>query len=100
MITYLTISLLSFISIFLRSFQQKNVIHKRRALIIPVSLCLAAAELLVPAIFVTNFISGTIEHIAIMVLCVGVGGGLGCLASLDVHEWITKKIYKWHKNKE
>ncbi len=97
MLTYIIIFSLSFMNIFLRAFQQKNVIHKRVGLIVPVSLLLAIGEMLTPAVFVTNFIGGSIQHIATMILCVGFGGGLGCIVSLVAHEWITKKIYKWHK---
>ena len=97
MLVYITIFSLSFINIFLRAFQQKNVIHKRVGLILPVSLLLAIGETLTPALFVVNFIDGTMEHIITMIACVGIGGGLGCILSLHVHEWITKKIYKWHK---
>lgn len=100
MVTYVLIFSLSFINIFLRAFQQKNVIHKRLGLIIPISLMLAVGEMLTPAIFVTNFIGGTTEHIITMIACVGIGGGLGCITSLSVHEWVTKKIYKWHRKKE
>lgn len=100
MITYILIFSLSFMNIFLRAFQQKNVIHKRIGLIVPVSLLLAVGEMLTPAVFVTNFIDGSLQHIMIMIGCVGLGGGIGCIFSLHAHDRVTKWIYKWHLAKE
>lgn len=98
--TYLTIFSLSFMNIFLRAFQQQNVIHKRIGLIIPCSLILAVGEMLTAALFVTNYLDGSVQHIVVMIICVGLGGGTGCIASLYLHSFITKKIYKWDKVKE
>lgn len=97
MITYIAMTMLSFGNVFFRAFQQKNVIHRRVALILPASLIMAIGELLTPALFVTNYIGGDLQHIIIMILCVGFGGGTGCITSLYAHDWLTKKLYKWHE---
>lgn len=94
---YATAFCLSFVSVFLKGFSQQNVIHRRKGLIIPTSLLLASAEMFMAAVFVTNFITASLWSSVGMAITIGVGGGLGCIFSLDFHSWVTKKIYKWDK---
>ena len=93
---YLTAFCLSFISIFMKGFCQQNMIHRRRGLMLPSSWILSMAELFIAGIFVTNFLTANLLGSIILALVIGTGGGLGCICSLDAHDWVTKKVYKWH----
>ena len=95
--TYLAAFSLSFFSIFMKGFSQKNVIHGRKALMIPTSWLLATGEMFTAGIFVNNYLSYGWQDSIILALVIGTGGGLGCMLSLDFHSWLTKKLYGWHK---
>lgn len=88
---------LSFVSIFLKGFSQQNVVYRRKAMMIPTSIFLATAEMFTAGVFVTAFMAHGVVYSLLMALCIGIGGGIGCMLSLDFHEWVSKKIYKWHK---
>lgn len=97
MITYFTAFCLSFCAIFAKGFSQQNVIHRRKALMIPTSWVLGMMEMFVAGIFVQNFLTQTLLDSILLALVIGTGGGLGCMFSLDFHSWLTKKLYKWDK---
>ena len=97
---YLIGFLMAFLSIFFKAIAQQNVQYRRKLLILPTSYCLSACEMFTAAIFVDNFINADIWSSILLVSCIGTGGGLGCLISLDFHQWLTKKIYKWDKIQE
>ena len=86
---------LSFVSIFLKGFSQQNVQYRRKALMIPTSICLATAEMLTAGVFVSTFLSESLTHSIALAMVIGVGGGIGCMLSLDFHRWLSNKIYKW-----
>lgn len=92
---YLIAFCLSFVSIFGRSFQQQNVIYRRRALVLPVSYFLAGSEMLTAAMFVENYLTSSPGTILLLIIAIGTGGGLACLLAMQFHEWLTKRIYKW-----
>lgn len=94
---YLTVFALSFFAIFMKGFAQQNMIHKRKALMIPTSWLLAAGEMFTAGIFVDNYISGTLLDSLKMVFFIGLGGGLGCMLSINFHSWLTKRLYGWDK---
>ena len=95
MLLYVGSFFLSLCSIFLKSFAQQNVQFRRKKMILPTSLLLAYMELFTVALFVNNFVTQSIQSSLILALCIGMGGGLGSILSLDVHRWISNKVYKW-----
>ena len=77
----LTAFLVSFIAIFLRGFQQKNVIHSKYTMIAVTSYLLALTDVAVVSIIV--------EHGWNTVLAQGTGAALGMLASVYIHNrWV------------
>jgi hypothetical protein len=77
----LTAFLVSFIAIFLRGFQQKNVIHSKYTMIAITSYLLALTDVAVVSIIV--------EHGWNTVLAQGTGAALGMLASVYIHNrWV------------
>lgn len=97
--TYLIAALTSFFAIFFKAISQQNVQYKRKLLILPTSWCLATCEMFTAAIFVGNFIESSLLSSLVLALVIGTAGGIGAILSLDVHQWLTKKIYKWHLEK-
>lgn len=85
MIIYVLTGLSSFIFIFLRAFQQRNVAFDRYAAVMPVSLLMAFAEV---------FVIANIAHRGfdlILVLTIGVGSGAGALCAMRLHKRIFSK---------
>jgi len=77
----LTAFLVSFIAIFLRGFQQMNVIHSKYTMIAVTSYLLALTDVAVVSIIV--------EHGWNTVLAQGSGAALGMLASVYIHNrWV------------
>lgn len=77
----LTAFLVSFIAIFLRGWQQKNVIHGKYTMIAITSYLLALTDVAVVGIIV--------EHGFGTVLVQGTGAALGMLASVYIHNrWV------------
>jgi len=77
----LTAFLVSFIAIFLRGFQQMNVIHSKYTMIAVTSYLLALTDVAVISIIV--------EHGWNTVLAQGTGAALGMLASVYIHNrWV------------
>jgi len=73
----LTAFLVSFVAIFLRGWQQKNVIHGKYTMIAITSYLLALTDVAVVGIIV--------EHGWGTVLAQGTGAALGMLASVYIH---------------
>lgn len=81
MTTQLTAFLVSFIAIFLRGWQQKNVIHSKYTYIAITSYLLALTDVAVVGIIV--------EHGWNTVLAQGSGASLGMLLSVYIHNrWV------------
>ena len=77
----ITAFLVSFIAIFLRGFQQMNVIHSKYTMIAITSYLLALTDVAVVSIIV--------EHGWNTVLAQGTGAALGMLASVYIHNrWV------------
>jgi len=77
----ITAFLVSFIAIFLRGWQQKNVIHSKYTMIAITSYLLALTDVAVVSIIV--------EHGWNTVLAQGTGAALGMLASVYIHNrWV------------
>lgn len=70
----------SFGFIFLRAFQQLNVVHNNHGWVVPTSIAMAAAE----AVVIVNIARAGWQ--ILLVLCVGVGAGLGSLVAMYLHK--------------
>lgn len=73
----------AFVFIFLKAFQQLNVLHKQYLLVLPTSMLMAACEAYVIATTARNGYGW-------IVLAIGLGSGLGAMASMWIHSRITK----------
>lgn len=75
----------SFVFVFLRAFQQQNVIHGKWAWVLPVSYMLCAAEYYIISLAANAGYGFTI------VLVGGTGAGLGCLCSMLFHRYLVAR---------
>lgn len=76
----------SFIFIFLKAFQQRNVAFDNYQIVVPTSMLMAFAEFYV----IHNFIK-TGYNIPI-ILSIGLGSGVGALIAMLLHkQWFMKK---------
>lgn len=74
----------AFIFIFLKAFQQLNVVHKQYLYVLPTSMLMAACEVYVIATTARNGYGW-------IVLAIGLGSGLGAMASMWTHAKVSKK---------
>jgi hypothetical protein len=74
----------AFIFIFLKAFQQLNVVHKQYLLVMPTSMLMAACEVYVVVATARNGWGW-------IVLAIGLGSGLGAICSMWVHQKVTGK---------
>lgn len=97
MTVYVTAFILSFCAIFMKGFSQQNTQYKRKMLMIPTSWVHSTFEMMTIGVFANHYIDNGVWASLPLAFVIGTGGGLGCILSLDIHAWITKKIYKWDK---
>jgi hypothetical protein len=81
--SYLIAFCTSFVFIFLKATQQLNVVNKQYLWVLPTSMAMAACEVYVIATTAQNGYGW-------IALAVGIGSGLGCMASMWVHGKVTK----------
>lgn len=74
----------SFAFIFLKAFQQLNVVHRQYLLVIPTSMAMSACEVAVISLVVR-------QGWGWLVLFTGFGAGLGCVAAMFLHGFTRKK---------
>ena len=75
---------IAFFHIFLKSFQQLNVVHKKYWWVLPVSYCLAASEAFL-WVWIVN------EGLGWGVFWMGTGSGIGCVTGMWLHKRVTGK---------
>lgn len=75
----------SYVNIFLRAFQQRNVAYNHYLAVMPISLCMAAVEVFTIAVVAASGFDLS------YVISVGLGGGLGCISSMYVHNRMFKR---------
>lgn len=75
----------SFLFVFLKAFQQRNVAFDNYALIMPFSFGMAATEVFVIASIATTGAS------LLAIFAIGLGGGLGCIAGMWGHKRFAMK---------
>ena len=84
MIHYLAIFAVSFTFIFLKAWQQLNVVHHQLLWVMPTSFALAACEVYL----VFHMARAGVDWI---VLPLGLGAGLGCLLSMMLHRRMMRR---------
>lgn len=82
--TYLLAFGAAFVFIFLKAFQQLNVVHKQYLMVMPTSMFMAVCEVYVIATTAQNGWGW-------LVLWIGLGSGLGAMASMYLHGRMTGK---------
>lgn len=83
--TFLAAFFASFLFVALKSFQQLNVVHDQYWLVVPTSVLMAVCE-----VYVVANIASLGWHVP-LVLSVGIGSGLGCVASMFLHKRLTRR---------
>lgn len=73
----------SFAFIFLKAWQQLNVVHHQVWWILPTSMLMAVCEVYVVSV-------AAVQGWGWIVLPVGLGSGLGCLTSMVIHKRMRK----------
>lgn len=74
----------SFIFIFLKAFQQLNVVHRQYLLVVPTSMAMSACEVAVIYLVAK-------QGWGWLVVATGLGGGLGCVAAMFLHKFTRKR---------
>ncbi|QDP59278.1 MAG: hypothetical protein Tp136SUR676911_17 [Prokaryotic dsDNA virus sp.] len=74
MIAYIVAFAVSFVYIYLKAWQQINVMHERYSWVMPVSFAMAICEVSVIGLVVAKSFW--------MFVPIGLGGGLGCMLSM------------------
>lgn len=82
--TYLLAFGASFVFIFLKAFQQLNVVHKQYLMVIPTSIAMSTCEVLVIYLVAK-------QGWGWLVLFTGGGGGLGCVVAMYLHKFTNKR---------
>lgn len=75
----------SFVFIWLRAFQQRNVAFDHYGWIVPISICMAATEVYI----IANIAS--FGYSLPLVLAMGLGGGLGATLAAIMHKRLMRK---------
>ncbi len=88
---------LSFIAVFLKTFQALNIQYRRYLFIIPTSYGLSLSDIFLGVVAAKTYMTLGAQAALFVALSVGTANGIGCLLAMHSHEWITKKIYKWDK---
>lgn len=83
--TYALAFVASFVFIFLKAFQQLNVVHKQYWLVIPTSMLMSMCEIGIVALVVK-------QGWGWLVLFTGAGGGIGCVCAMWLHKFTNKAV--------
>lgn len=86
MLILLAAAAASFLYVFLKAFQQLNVMHHKIPWVIPTSVGMAAFELVIVLSIVKS-------PSVWMILALGLGGGTGCITSMFLHKWLREKAF-------
>jgi hypothetical protein len=86
MVTEVLVGLANFLFIFLKAFQQRNVAFMHYPWVLPTSAFMATVEVgVVGAVAVEATRAHTFFDMVPLVVAIALGGGLGCMASMWVH---------------
>lgn len=83
MITFISVFAVSFLFVFIKAFQQLNVVHDAYKWILPCSMMMAACE-----VFVISMVATYKEWW--LFIPMGMGAALGAMISMYVHKRIVK----------
>jgi len=78
-VTYITAFAASFVMVAFKAFQQLNVVHYNYRAILPTSLMLAICEVTIVSLI-------AVKGFGWIILPVALGGGLGCLLTMNLYE--------------
>ena len=82
---YILAFVASFVFIFLKAFQQRNVAFMNYGWVMPTSMAMACTEV---------YVIASVAHSGwspVLVLCIGAGSGLGATIAMYVHNrWVKK----------
>jgi Na+/H+ antiporter NhaA len=91
----LLVGIANFVFIFLKAFQQRNVAFMHYMWVVPTSLLMGIVEVgVVGAVAIKATASSSYLDLWPMIVAIGIGGGLGAVASMFIH----KKIFKEKDN--
>jgi hypothetical protein len=82
-VTYLLAFVASFAFIFLKAFQQLNVVHRQYLLVMPTSMAMAACEVAIIALVVK-------QGWGWIVVFTGFGAGLGAMGAMFLHGYTRR----------
>lgn len=85
MLTALLLFSVTFAFIFLRAFQQLNVVHDKFWAVVPTSMFMSICDFTVIGLVAANH-----ENPA-LIIPMGLGGGLGCMASMWSHKRTVRR---------
>lgn len=81
-----------FVFVFFRAFQQRNVVFLNYRWILPTSIVIAQAEVLIHSLIALNIVTeGLGLNLILYALSIGVGGGGGCLLAMYLHSQHVSK---------
>lgn len=88
---------LSFLAVFLKTFQAQNIQYRRYTLIPPTSYGLSLSDLFLGAVVAKTYLTQGFGYTVVVALCVGTANWIGCFLAMVSHTHITKALYKWDK---
>ena len=91
--TPVAVGLAQFAFVGLKAFQQRSVIHNTRWAVLPTSLAMAFFEVFVYASVAKAYLTGGWVAAAWVAVAMGVGGGLGCLSAMAIHDKLLAKEF-------
>ena len=87
---YLVAFAAQFAFIFMKAFQQRNVVFDHFGLVVPTSMVMGMFEVLVWASVIKAIATGSIILVG---LSIGIGGGLGAVSAMKTHRMVTEGKY-------
>lgn len=84
MLIWMVLFLVNVLYIFLKAFQQLNVVHDKYLWIAPVSLCMALCEVISIGAIATY-------RDLWLAVPIGLGGAVGCLVAMCMHKKLRKE---------
>lgn len=90
-IDVLLVGLANFLFIFLKAFQQRNVAFMHYGWVVPTSLLMGVVEVgVVGAVAIKATAAASFLALWPMIVAIGIGGGLGAVASMYIHHKFIK----------
>jgi len=90
-VTPVAVGLAQFAFVGLKAFQQRAVIHNTRWAVLPTSMTMAFFEVFVYASIAKAYITSGWIAAAWIAVAMGIGGGLGCLSAMALHDRIMRR---------